>query len=138
MGMAKYGAEASAAIREALDEFDYPLRCMVKGVNAFPTVLFLQCFDQFGDLHRLRSSLSRRLPSHSRLPNTSISELHGRVPFLNILRFTRLPGQREIDYVEKRRRVAIGTFRISVVEVVITDKLLSSGRTKTISSLTIP
>ncbi|HJP90904.1 MAG TPA: 2'-5' RNA ligase family protein [Pyrinomonadaceae bacterium] len=108
-----------------------PVAVQLRGLNVFPTTVFIQIFDPAGSIselrHRIRTCLAEDYWN---------SEMEGKllVPdpllsFSNLLRFREAVPTDFVDLVEKYRNKDFGMCQLKGVELVTTDKLLSRENT---------
>jgi len=109
-----------------------PFQLRLCGLNVFPTTVFAQVLDESHSLETLRERLRRRFDERLRwsgthdaaqlVPSPSLS-------YVNVLRFDSVVEPALLDGINHLRRVDLGHFTVSSIELVTTDKLLSMPHT---------
>ena len=108
------------------------LRFVARGLNVFPTTIFLQLIPQAENgLFELRRALAGRLrqafPDAS--PTAYEQTTAWNLAFANVVRFRGPVAPEVVDVVASLREAQFGEVKVSSVELVETDKLLSHERT---------
>jgi 2'-5' RNA ligase len=106
-------------------------RVELKGLNVFPTTIYIQLFDANGILQTMREVIDRELGDD--YINTALSRQQllpdPILSFVNIIRFKAPVSSELLDIVGQLREVEIGEFEVTRIELVRTDKLLSEKNT---------
>jgi hypothetical protein len=112
--------ELSVSVRHVLDGVEAPA-VHLHGMNLFSASVYVQAWDVDGDVRRLRSRVRRNL--HSRPKPRDV------VSFVNVVRFQKAVSRAAIAAVARERRTEFGAFALGSVELVLTDRVLSSAGT---------
>jgi 2'-5' RNA ligase len=111
----------------------------LKGLNVFPTTVYLQLFDESGTLHAIRECINRELSKEyintdiirrQLLPNPLLG-------FVNVIRFRESVPVEFLDIIARLREVNVGAFKVQRIELVRTDKLLSKENTVVYQAYTL-
>jgi 2'-5' RNA ligase len=93
----------------------------LRGVNLFPASVYVQAFDGDGGMRRLRRRVRARFDSRSMLRD--------RVSFVNVVRFLRPAAPALVTGVAEARGTDFGAFVVDTLDLVLTDRTLSTART---------
>jgi hypothetical protein len=115
-----------------------PLELQIKGINVFPTTIFIEVYDQTGALEMYRRAILQGVSSYlsENINLESHTALVPGIAFANIVRFKHNPSPSIVASIEQKRDMHIGTFTPAAFEVVTTNRLLS--RDGTIVNAIIP
>jgi 2'-5' RNA ligase len=108
-----------------------PIEIVAKGLNVFPTTVFVQLFDFNGAISGIRNILRNNLRKYAYHPNIAKRIILPKpfIVFANIIRFTTIVSENLIHQIEKSRKDKFGKFYIDTFELVTTDKFLSKEAT---------
>jgi 2'-5' RNA ligase len=102
----------------------------LRGMNLFPASVYVQGFDDQGGVRRLRRQIRARFGSGSMLRD--------QVSFVNVLRFLRPPSSDLVAGVAHARMTDFGSFVVDAVDLVLTDRTLSTAGTTLLERYSLP
>jgi 2'-5' RNA ligase len=123
---------ARQIVKETLDDVG-PMRFRARGLNVFPTTVFLQLLQpEPQTLCGLRRELASRLKS-AEFTNSSADSyeraMAWHLAFANVVRFRQPVASSIVSAVEDLRETDFGELTLPSVELVSTDKMLSDEQT---------
>lgn len=99
-----------------------PFPVVLAGLGISRSSVYARAYDPTGSLWRLRGRLAEVTGCRPPLPLRLLG-------FVNLLRFTRPEVGDLVPGVSSARRLPLGTFEVTTVEIVQTDKVLSTAET---------
>lgn len=102
--------------------FAPPFPVVLAGLGVSRRSVYARAYDPTGSLWRLRARLAKATGCRPPLPLRLLG-------FVNLLRFTQPYVGDLVSGVSPVRRVPLGTFEVTTVEIVHTDKVLSTAET---------
>jgi hypothetical protein len=110
-----------------------------RGLGVSPASTFLQLFPENRSLLMLRRKLSRLIPVGRRIEaNDFRTLLFRRLAFANLIRFSGPLSVAFVREIARHRSTLFGRFLVETLELVLTDKLFSADRTRTIQRFDLP
>jgi len=104
-------------------------RVQLRGLNLFAASVYAQAWDPDGQVRRMRQQLRARFDSPALLRD--------RVSFVNALRFARPASPVIVRGVAEARRTEFGWFIADKIELVLTDRTLSTSATTVVESYSL-
>jgi hypothetical protein len=95
------------------------------GFNVSPSTAYVQAWDTGGGIGRIRRGVRSRFDSRA--------SLRDRLSFVNVIRFLQPVSPALVDAVGKARTVELGFFSLEVLDLVLTDKMLSVPATSVLA-----
>jgi 2'-5' RNA ligase len=126
-GLDAAALDTAAAVLSSAPAFELDLR----GLNVSSQTVFVQALPRDDTLRSLRRRLDEVVHTSPR-PRLSLNFAH-----VNVLRLRGRVGRSLLTAVVRRRSLALGTLRIDSVEIVETDRLLSTAGTRTIRRIAL-
>jgi hypothetical protein len=111
---------AQAAESALHDLPTFPVK--LAGIGVSQQSVYVRAYDPTGSLWRLRGRLASATGCHQPVPRRLLG-------FVNVVRFTRPCVADLLKGLSSLRPASLGTFDVSAVEVVHTDKVLSTAET---------
>ena len=108
------------------------------GLGLSPTTVFIEFIQKSESLRKIRKELEKKLPKVTGKNNFSDSKINMNLAYANILRMRSYDNIGAlIDYVSAHRTRYLGIMVTRRMELVLTDKVMSSERTKTCSTFSL-
>ena len=123
-------------IASLLDDVFYsykPFVVELKGLNLFPTTVFVQVFDLSGTIASMRHQIRQRLKNDAWHPQIESQQLLPKpiISYVNAIRFQYRVPREFVDVISQYRKAKLGFCQVQEVELVTTDKFLSKRNTVT-------
>ena len=112
-----------------------PLRFAARGLGLSPGTLLLRAEPLDGAFVSLRRSLRALGDAPPGLRAAVVRPLLGQIAFANVARFSGLVSPAFLREVRRLRRLELGSWTATEVEVVETDRLLSPGATRVLGRI---
>jgi 2'-5' RNA ligase len=128
-GLHAGGLKAAASLLRATPTFELELR----GLNVSSHTVFVQALPRDDALRSIR----RRLDESLRASATPRPRVPAHFAHLNVVRFRGRVGGSLLAAVARRRSIELGMLKVTQIEIVETDRLLSPAGTRTVERIAL-